>query len=134
MIRRGNCHDSAVAESIFNLLNRERIRRRTYETREQTRQGLFDCTEMFYKHFRNGMMVSLVACQHGIGGNQILTGRRLMAQGALNAAAADEEVVSASEYRAFEAQVRELRPLLGKKTTEKEVLSEAMSHVPIYRC
>jgi putative transposase len=26
--RRGNCHDNAVAESVFNLLKRERIRRR----------------------------------------------------------------------------------------------------------
>ena len=27
MSRRGNCHDNAVAESIFQLLKRERIRR-----------------------------------------------------------------------------------------------------------
>jgi putative transposase len=27
MSRRGNCHDNAVAESFFNLLKRERIRR-----------------------------------------------------------------------------------------------------------
>ena len=30
MSRRGNCHDNAVAESFFQLLKRERIRRRTY--------------------------------------------------------------------------------------------------------
>jgi putative transposase len=35
MRRRGNCHDNAVAESFFNLLKRERIRRRTYRTREE---------------------------------------------------------------------------------------------------
>lgn len=35
-----------------------------------------------------GMSVSLVARRHGIGGNQIFTWRRLMAQGALTAAAA----------------------------------------------
>jgi putative transposase len=29
MSRRGNCHDNAVAESFFQLLKRERIRRRT---------------------------------------------------------------------------------------------------------
>ena len=28
MSRRGNCHDNAVAESFFQLLKRERIRRR----------------------------------------------------------------------------------------------------------
>lgn len=30
MSRRGNCHNNAVAESFFNLLKRERIRRRVY--------------------------------------------------------------------------------------------------------
>ncbi len=37
MIRRGNCHDNAVAENFFSLLKRERIRRRTYRTREESR-------------------------------------------------------------------------------------------------
>lgn len=60
MSRRGNCHDNAVAESFFNLLKRERIRRRTYKTREEARQDVFDYIEMFYnpirKHVRNGML------------------------------------------------------------------------------
>ena len=60
MTRRGNCHDNAVAESFFNLLKRERIRRRTYRTREEARQDVFDYIEMFYnpkrKHARNGML------------------------------------------------------------------------------
>lgn len=60
MSRRGNCHDNAVAESFFNLIKRERIRRRTYKTREQARQDIFDYIEMFYnpkrKHARNGML------------------------------------------------------------------------------
>ena len=42
MCRRGNCHDNAVAESFFQLLKRERIRRRTYLTREAARQDVFD--------------------------------------------------------------------------------------------
>jgi len=45
---RGNCHDNAVAESFFNLLKRERIRRRAYRTREEARQDVFDYIEMFY--------------------------------------------------------------------------------------
>ena len=45
--RRGNCHDHAVAESFFQLLKRERIRYRTYPTREAARQDVFDYTEMF---------------------------------------------------------------------------------------
>jgi len=48
MSRRGNCQDNAVAESFFQLLERERIRRRTYGTREETRQDVFDYIEMFY--------------------------------------------------------------------------------------
>ena len=42
MSRRGNCHDNAVAESFFNLLKRERIRRRTYKTRADARQDAFN--------------------------------------------------------------------------------------------
>ena len=34
MSRRGNCHDNAVAESFFQLLKRERIRRQIYLTRD----------------------------------------------------------------------------------------------------
>jgi putative transposase len=60
MSRRGNCHDNAVAESFFQLLKRERIRRRTYLTREAARQDVFDYIEMFYnpkrKHSNNGML------------------------------------------------------------------------------
>ena len=52
-----------------------------------------------------GMSVSLVARRHGIGAGQLFTWRRLMAQGALTAAGAGEEVVPASEYRALQAQV-----------------------------
>ncbi len=60
MSRRGACHDNAVSESCFQLLKRERIRRRTYLTREAARQDVFDYIEMFYnpkrKHTNNGML------------------------------------------------------------------------------
>ena len=60
MSRRGNCHDNAVAESFFSSLKRERIRRRTYKTRDEARQDVFDYIEMFYnpvrKQVRNGML------------------------------------------------------------------------------
>ena len=60
MSRRGNCHDNAVAESFFQLLKRERIRRRTYPTREAARQDLFEYIELIYnskrKHTKNGML------------------------------------------------------------------------------
>ncbi len=79
MSRRGNCHEfkdglrsrsddpgdhlksqNAVAESFFQLLKRERIRSRTYPTREAARQDVFEYIEMFYnpkrKHTNNGML------------------------------------------------------------------------------
>jgi transposase len=74
-----------------------------------------------------GMSVSLVGRRYGISGSQIFTWRRLMPQGALTAAAAGEEAVPASEYRALEAQVRELQRLLGKKAMKNELLREAVS-------
>ncbi|MDD1453154.1 transposase [Sphingomonas sp. H160509] len=73
-----------------------------------------------------GMSISLITRRHDIGGNQILTSRRLIAQDALTAAAAGEEVVPASDYRALEAQVRELHRLLGKKAMENELLREVV--------
>ena len=48
MSRRGNCHDNAVAESFFQRLKRERIKRRIYNTREDARRDIFDYIEMFY--------------------------------------------------------------------------------------
>ena len=48
MSRRGNCHDNAVAESFFQLLKRERIRRQIYPTRDLARSDVFHYIEMFY--------------------------------------------------------------------------------------
>jgi putative transposase len=48
MSRRGNCHDNAVAESFFQLLTRERIRRRMCLDRAEARRDVLDCIEMFY--------------------------------------------------------------------------------------
>ena len=58
MSRRGNCHDNAVAESFFQLLKRERIKRRIYENREEAKSDVFNYIEMFYntrrQHGHNG--------------------------------------------------------------------------------
>lgn len=60
MSRRGNCWDNAVAESFFQLLKRERIKRKIYSTREQARRDVFDYIELFYnskrRHGTNGML------------------------------------------------------------------------------
>ena len=60
MSRRGNCHDNAVVESFFQLLKRERIKRKIYTSREEARCDVFDYIEMFYNPKRrhshaNGM-------------------------------------------------------------------------------
>lgn len=51
---------SGACVSFFNLLKRERIRRRTYHTREEARQNVFDYIEMFYnpkcKHAHTEML------------------------------------------------------------------------------
>ena len=60
MSRRGNCHDNAVAESFFQLLKRERIKKKVYSTREDARSDIFDYIEMFYnskrKHGSNNLL------------------------------------------------------------------------------
>lgn len=48
MSRRGNCYDNAVAESFFQLLKRERIKRRVYADRDEAKSDVFDYIEMFY--------------------------------------------------------------------------------------
>jgi putative transposase len=48
MSRHGNCHDNAVAESFFQQLKRERIKRRIYIDREEAKWDVFDYIEMFY--------------------------------------------------------------------------------------
>ncbi|WP_225594642.1 IS3 family transposase [Pseudomonas sp. PDM22] len=48
MSRRGDCHDNAAAESFFQLVKRERIRRKTYATRDEASSDVFDYIEMFY--------------------------------------------------------------------------------------
>ena len=60
MSRRGNCHDNAVAESFFQLLKRERIKKRVYSTRQDARADIFNYIEMFYnvkrKHGSNNLL------------------------------------------------------------------------------
>ncbi len=48
MSRRGNGYDNAVVESFFQLLKRERIKRRIYVSRGGARADVFDYIEMFY--------------------------------------------------------------------------------------
>ena len=99
-------------------------RRRRWSTEEKVR--------IVEETYLPGNSVSLVARHHGIAANQLFTWRRLMAQGALTAAGAGEQVVPASELRAAHQQIRELQRLLGKKTLENEILREAVERYPGY--
>ena len=53
-------HDDLLDQGETSCANRERIRRKTYRTREEARQDVFDYTETFYnpkrKHVRNRML------------------------------------------------------------------------------
>ncbi|WP_169729160.1 IS3 family transposase [Congregibacter litoralis] len=68
MSRRGNCHDNAVAESFFQLLKRERVKRKIYPTRQDARADIFDYIEMFYnvrrRHGSNSLLSPVDYEQH----------------------------------------------------------------------
>ena len=53
MSARGSCYDNAVVESFFSLLKRERVRRQTYNTREEAKADIFDYIERFYNRKRS---------------------------------------------------------------------------------
>ena len=61
MSRRGNCHDNAVTESFFQRLKRERIRRKTYKTRKDAREDVFNYIELFYNSIRKHGTNSLLS-------------------------------------------------------------------------
>lgn len=52
MSQHGNCYDNTVAESFFQLLRRERIRRRVYATRGGAGSDIFEYIELFYNSKR----------------------------------------------------------------------------------
>jgi hypothetical protein len=52
MSRRGNCWDTALAESFFGSLKKERIRKGIYKARDLARADIFDYIEVFYNRTR----------------------------------------------------------------------------------
>jgi putative transposase len=48
MSRSGNVWDNAAMESFFSSLKTERIARKVYRTRDQTKADVFDYIERFY--------------------------------------------------------------------------------------
>ena len=52
MSRKGNCWDSAVAESFFHTLKTELVNHKQYQTREEAQQDIFEYIEVFYNRQR----------------------------------------------------------------------------------
>lgn len=72
------------------------------------------------------MSVSYVARKYGIAPSLLFRGRKLMSEGGKEAIRGDEAVVSAAEVRELKKRIRELERVLGKKTLENEILTEAV--------
>jgi transposase len=92
-------------------------RRRRYTSDEKVR--------LVEQTMQPGLTVSAVARLHGVSPSLLFQWRR-MAEGGHEAVRADEEVVPLSRVRELEHRVRELEPLLGRKTMETEILREAL--------
>jgi putative transposase len=52
MSRRGNCHDNAVAGSFFSNMKLERIKKKTYASRDEARLDLVQYIEGYYNYRR----------------------------------------------------------------------------------
>ena len=73
-----------------------------------------------------GMSVSYVARKYGIAPSLLFRWRKLMAEGGQEAVRSDDAVVSAAEVKELKKRIRELERVLGKKTLENEILTEAV--------
>ncbi|SFO44752.1 transposase [Nitrosospira briensis] len=74
----------------------------------------------------SGMSVSYVARKYGISPSLLFRWRKLMTEGGKEAIRSDDAVVSAAEVRGLKKRIRELERVLGKKTLENEILTEAV--------
>lgn len=95
------------------------VQRRRYWSAEQ-KKALVEEAE------QAGSSISSVARKYEVNPNQLFRWRRLMQEGALVAAGADDQVVPLSEAKELKAEIRELQRLLGKKTMEVEILKDAL--------
>ncbi len=74
----------------------------------------------------SGMSVSYVARKYGIAPSLLFRWRKLVSEGGKEAIRCDDAVVSAAEVRELKKRIRELERVLGKKTLENEILTEAV--------
>ena len=61
MSRRGDCWDNAVAESFFATLKLDLIYRKTFRTRREARQAIFNYIEVFYNRQRSHSFLGYVS-------------------------------------------------------------------------
>jgi transposase len=73
-----------------------------------------------------GASISSVARQHGLQASMLFGWRKAMANGEEKGLESGEDVVPVSQLRQAEARIRELERMLGKKTMENEILTEAV--------
>lgn len=64
--------------------------------------------------------------QAGISSSQFFAWKRLVLEGGHAAVQPDEDVVGASQVRELEKRAPDLERMLGKKTTEAEILNDAL--------
>jgi putative transposase len=63
MSRRGNCHYNAIAESFFQLLKRERVKRKIYPRLDMARADIFDYLQVFYNSRRRHSSNEQLSCR-----------------------------------------------------------------------
>jgi putative transposase len=63
MSRRGDCWDNSVVESFVASLNKDRVHRKTYPTRDTARADIFDYIEAFYNSRRRHSTLGQVSPQ-----------------------------------------------------------------------
>jgi len=73
-----------------------------------------------------GSSVSLAARQTGLSPSLLFRWKRRMIEGGHEAVQAGEDVVGTSRVRELKRRVRDLEPVLGRKTMEVEILKEAL--------
>lgn len=61
MSRRGNCYDNAHVESFFHSLKTELVYRRTFKTREEAKQAIFQWIETWYNRKRRHSSLDYMA-------------------------------------------------------------------------
>jgi len=58
---KGNCWDSAVAESFFHTLKTELVHHEDYRSRAEVKASIFEYIEVFYNHQRHHSHIGRMA-------------------------------------------------------------------------